>query len=433
VTAVALVLTGCTPSPTPTTPAATTTSVSSTTLAESTTSSETTATTLPEGTEELPEGLREEISRLIPIAEEIRGLEFLSPPQITVLTPEDLKTRVIDQVLEDYVDHEVDEALYKLLGLVPADFDLLETVLSLYGDAVAGYYDGDTGELVVTATEDLFSPLEKATIVHEMTHAVTDQVLDFNDRYNQLFDEERFDEAAAFQALIEGDASLAELLYVQQLDEAAQQEFLEDAFAVDMTVFEQVPPFMQDSLTFPYESGFTFVEHLFSEGGFASVDAAYAAPPVSSEQIIWPEDYPSDAPLEVELPVHELTGYEIEELSTWGEIGFRLMFDQVLGGANAAAEGWGGDSYRVYYDGVDVVLVLAFRGDAAGDAAELAAALNEYVGVGMNLTEPVVEGNSTTYAGDRYAFVATPDEEVVFIAASDPALGPTVRGWFSGF
>ena len=434
VVVVALALTGCTPSPSPTTIAATTTSSSSTTtLAESTTSSETTATTLPEGTEELPEGLREEISRLIPNAEEIRGLEFLTPPQITVLTPEELKTRVVDQVVEDYVDHEADEALYKLLGLVPADFQLLETVLSLYGDAVAGYYDGDTGELVVTATEDLFSPLEEATIVHELTHAVTDQVLDFNDRYNQLFDEERYDEAAAFQALIEGDASLAELLYIQQLDEASQQEFLEDAFDVDMTVFDQVPPFMQDSLTFPYESGFSFVEHLFSEGGFASVDAAYAAPPVSSEQIIWPDDYPSDAPVEVELPVQELTGYEIEEVSTWGEIGFRLMFDQVLGGADAAAEGWGGDSYRVYYNGDDVALVLAFRGDAAGDAAELAAALNEYVSVGMNLTEPIIEGSSTTYTGDRYAFVATSDDQVVFIAASDPALGPTVRGWFPEF
>ena len=314
---------------------------------------------------------------MIPIAEEIRGLEFLSPPQITVLTREELKARVVDQVLEDYVDHEADEALYKLLGLVPADFQLLETVLSLYGDAVAGYYDGDTGELVVTATEDLFSPLEKATIVHELTHALTDEALDFNDRYNQLFDEERYDEAAAFQALIEGDASLAELLYVQQLDEASRQEFLEDAFDVDMTVFDQVPPFMQDSLTFPYESGFSFVEHLFSEGGLASVDAAYAAPPVSSEQIIWPDDYPSDAPAEVELPVQELTGFEIEEVSTWGEIGFRLMFDQVLGGADAAAEGWGGDSYRVYYNGADVVLVLAFKGDAPGDAQELAAALNE--------------------------------------------------------
>ena len=68
------------------------------------------------------------------------------------------------------------------------------------------------------------------------------------------------------------------------------------------------------------------------------------------------------------------------------------MFDQVLGGNDAAAEGWGGDSYRVYFDESNVVLVLVFRGDAASDATELAQALNEYVGIGMNLTDPVIEG-----------------------------------------
>jgi hypothetical protein len=370
---------------------------------------------------------------LIPAAEEIRGLEFGSPPQITVLTRDELETRVVDQLLEDYVDHEVDEALYKLLGLVPADFELLETILSLYGEAVAGYYDGDTGELVVTASEELFSPLEEATIVHELTHALTDEVLEFHDRYDQLFEDERYDEASAFQALIEGDASLAELIYVQQLDEASQQEFLEDAFEADMTVFDQVPSFMQDSLLFPYESGFTFVEHLFSEGGFEAVDDAYGSPPKSSEQILRPEDYPGEVPLEVVLPPGELEGYEINEMSTWGEIGFRLMFDQVLGGAETASAGWGGDSYRVYFDGVNVVLVLEYQGDAESDAAELAEALSEYVAVGMNMGDPVVEANSRTFTGDRYGFVSSSGNTVVFIATSDPGIGPTVRGWFPGF
>lgn len=370
---------------------------------------------------------------MIPITEDLRGLKFDAPPDLTVLTPDELQTRVVDQVQEDYVDHEVDEALYKVLGLVPADFQLLETILSLYGESVAGFYDGDTGELVVTATEEQFSPVEEATIVHEMTHALTDQVLDFNDRYNQLFDDQRYDEAAAFQGLIEGDATLAELLYVQQLGTADQQEFLEESFGVDTTVFDQVPPFMQDSLLFPYDSGFTFVEHLYSEGGFATVDDAYATPPMSTEQVITPEDYPDDAPLSVVLPTNELAGYEINESSTWGEIGFRLMFDQVLGGADTAAEGWGGDSYRVYFDGSNVVLMLLFEGDESSDATELAQALNEYVGVGMNLTDPVVEGSAQTYSGDRYAFVSAGADKVLFIAASDPGVGPTVRSWFPEF
>jgi hypothetical protein len=422
----------CTSSVSTTTAPATTASTS-TTLSESTTSSETTASTLPAGTEELPEALREDIARLIPITEELRELSFREAPAIRVLTSEELAAEVIAQVLEDYDDAEADEALYKLLGLVEPEFDLLATLTALYGEQVAGYYDGDNEELVVTAREDDFSPLEEATIVHELTHALTDQVLDFNDRFNALFDNEQFDQASAFQSLIEGDASLTELLYIQQLDPAAQQEFLEEAFAVDTTVFDQVPQFVQDSLTFPYDTGFGFVEDLYGEGGFAAIDEAYANPPVSTEQIINPDDFGTDHPLDVPLPENQLAGYEIAYGSTWGELGYRLMFDQILGGADSAADGWGGDSYAVYFNGTEVLLVMVYQGDTPEDAAQLANALNDYVSVGMELTEPAADGNGQAYTGDRYAFVSAAGNQVVFVAASDPTAGASARGWFPGF
>ena len=415
-------------------PASGSTSTSTATTGESSSpsTSETTEGTIAPD-EELPESLREEISRLVPITEEIRGLQFHSPPDVTVLTPAELEARVVDQLLEDFVDYEVDEALYRLLGLVPADFDLLDAVLPLFGESVRGLYDNETKELVVTATEDAFSPYEEVTIVHEMTHALTDQVLDFGSLLRRLFDEERYDEMAAFQGLLEGDATLAGLMYVQQLDVASQQDYLERLFAADTSALDQIPEFMVGSLSFPYDTGLTFVQDLFSEGGFGAVDDAYATPPVSTEQVIWPDDYLVDLPDEVILPDNELSGYEISETSTWGELGFRLMFDQVLGGADSAAEGWGGDSYRIYSDGSNVVLALLFQGDEAGDAAELARALNEYVTVGMNLTDPVVAGDSQSYLGDRYALVSLIGDQVLFVAASDPAVGPTVRGWFPGF
>jgi len=432
VIAFALFASACTPSSSTTTSAAPSPTTTISVEPEPTTTS-TTETTLPPGTEELPEGLREEISRLIPVTEELRGLQFSADPNVVVLTTEELSERVIADVEENYEDPEVDEALYKLLGLVPADFDLISTILSLYGSTVAGFYDGETKELVVTASRDEFSPYEEATLVHELTHALTDDVLKFNGPFEQLFDQERYDEAVAFQALIEGDASLVELLYVQQLDAEAQQEFLEEAFGADTTVFDQVPPFMQASLIFPYDQGFTFVENLHSDSGFASVDAAYAAPPESSEQILWPDDYEVDLPIELEAPDGELAGYEVNETSTWGELGFRLMFDQVLGGADLAAEGWGGDTYRLYASGSNVVFALLYRGDGESDGAELAGALNEYVVAGMGLSDPVVEGNATTYSGDRFAFVSSVGDQVVFVAASDPNVGPEVKGWFPGF
>ncbi len=56
---------------------------------------------------------------------------------------------------------------------------------------MAGYYDGDAGELVVPRDEDGFTALQRATLVHELTHALTDQHYRFNDRYTALIDEDR--------------------------------------------------------------------------------------------------------------------------------------------------------------------------------------------------------------------------------------------------
>jgi hypothetical protein len=432
--AIALVLAACTSSSGTTTTTTTSVAAATTTATSpSTPSSETTAGTLPSGTEELPQPLREAIARLIPVTEELRELTFLEPPTITVITTEELTARVIEQVEEDYDDIDADEALYKLLGLVPTDFDLLGTIMALYGEQVAGYYDGDIKELVVTAREGAFSPMEEVTLVHELTHALTDQHHSFNEHFNALFDTDQFDQGSAFQALIEGDASLTELIYAQQLSPEDQQRFLEEAFAVDTTVFDQAPKFMQDSLLFPYDEGIGFVQSLYEAGGFATIDQAYIDPPVSTEQIIEPGDYGRDEPVVVPLEENELGGYEIAYGSTWGELGFRLMFDQILGGADQAADGWGGDSYDIFFNGTEVVLVMVYQGDNAEDSAELLGGLTDYVEVGMDLADATADGNGLSFRGDNYAFLSSSADQVIFIAAGDPAAGATARSWFPGF
>ena len=396
----------------------------------------TTETTLPAGTEELPEGLRAEIARLIPRTEELRELTFLSAPVITVISSDELSQRVIEQVEEEYEDAEVDEALYLLLGLTGPEFDLLESLKSLYGEQVAGFYDGDTKELVVTARDEEFSPLEEATLVHELTHSLTDQVHSFNDRFNELFDNDRFDEGSAFQSVVEGDATLVETLFAQQLTPGEQQEFLEEAFAIDSSVFEATPKFIQDSLLFPYQEGAAFTQAKWADGGFAAINLLYEQPPVSSEQVFNPDDYGTDEPAPVDLPDEELAGYEHSYGSTWGELGFRLMFDQILGGSNSAVEGWGGDSYDIYFNGTEAVLTLLYKGDGQSDAPDMASALRDYFQIVSGVTEPTVDtgpGAGSIYEGDNYAFVSSVGDQVLLVAAGDPAAGAIARGWYPEF
>ncbi|HLT97749.1 MAG TPA: hypothetical protein VK070_13300 [Acidimicrobiia bacterium] len=385
-----------------------------------------TTTTLPPGTEELPEEIRVELAELMTITQEVRQLEFQEQPNVAVVSQEELAQRVRDQLEEDLADLPADEALYRLLGLVDDDTDLEQLYSDLYSEQVAGFYDGEERELVVPRAEEGFTALQRATLVHELTHALTDQHYGFHAVYSTLLDEERYDEASALQALIEGDAVLAELLYLQNLTPEEQAQFLTESFGVDQEVFESAPQFIRDALVFPYDSGFLFVERLYRTGGFDAIADAYADPPTSTEQIIDPEDYPADEPIPVEMEPLQIDGYELEYQSTWGELSFKLMFDQALSAetSDVAAGGWGGDSYQVHFNGTDVVLVLIYRGDSESDGAELSSALAEYAGTAMDTGEGSELSDGTAFVGEDAAWVGADGANVVFIASSDPDLLP---------
>jgi hypothetical protein len=382
----------------------------------------TSATTLPPGTEELPEEVRTQLAELISLTERARQLEFIDRPNVVVVSNDELADRVRQQLEEDLEDLPADQALYDLLGLIEDGTDLGALYSDLYSEQVAGYYDGEVRELVVPMAEEGFTPVQKATLVHELTHALTDQHYGFHDRYSEMLDNDLYDQATAYQALIEGDAVLAEFIYLQGLTPQEQGEFFAESFGVDTEVFDAAPQFIRDALIFPYDSGFIFTDRLNQSGGFGAIGAAYQDPPTSSEQIIDPSDYPADGPIEVELPAVAVEGYELEYQSTWGELGFTIMFDQFLepSTTTSAAGGWGGDTYQLLFNGTDVVLVMRYRGDSAADADELGAALRAYIPAAMDVeedAEPMEDG--TGHIGEDHAWVRIEGSDVFFVAASD--------------
>ncbi len=411
------------------TAADTTTTVhsTSTTEAEDTTTTTvgTTTTTLPEptwdqlpGIDALPPEVQEELLALVRTTEEIRGLRFQEPPAITIVTEQELKDRVVQQIEDEAEDFPADEALYKLLGLLEDDVDLQLLLTELYGEQVAGYYDGDTRELVVPMREEGFSVVQRATMVHELTHALTDEQLDFHTRYTEMLDEERLDEASAYQALIEGDASMAELRYLQTLTQREIGEFVADALDIDTTKLDSAPMFIQDSLIFPYDSGLAWVQNRYLRDQWTTVNEAYAEMPDlpgSTEQIITPSDYERDLPRALTTPTAPaLPGHELERESVWGEFGFRIMIDQVLGeevGVDAA-DGWGGDYYAQWFDGTNAALLILFEGDTDRDTEELRSALLEYA--------------LTAVAEEDWAWVEVFDGRLAFIAADQPEVGETI-------
>ena len=66
-----------------------------------------------------------------------------------------------------------------------------------------------------------------------------------------MIDEERFDEAAAFRALLEGDATYFQLVYIEQLPLAEQFALATEALAQmgETSVLQSTPP----TLTAPFQ------------------------------------------------------------------------------------------------------------------------------------------------------------------------------------
>lgn len=371
------------------------------------------------GLEGVSDDVRQQISELIVDAQEIRRLPFLSTPTITVLSDADFQERIRALLDEDSEDIPADEALYKMLGLLADEADLSSILDDLYGEQAYGYYDGEEQEIVVRARQDRLTQVQRSTLLHELVHALTDQHLDQSDNWQQLIDGGDLDQARAYQAMFEGDASWAEVLWVQTLPQDELGELLAESLQIETPALNAAPRFLREGLIFPYDSGLAFAQSLYlDDGGWESINDAYSTMldlPGSTEQIITPQDYRNDLPMEVAIPDLTVPGYELERTSVWGEEGFREMLNQGTGTTTMAdaADGWGGDSYHQWFDGQNAAMLIVFEGDTPNDVAELEDALLTFA--------------TDSFPEEHFAWVDQIDGVLYFMAADVSEVGEQIR------
>ena len=265
-----------------------------------------------------------------------------------------------------------DQQVLELLGLLEEGQDLKQLLLDLFSEGVLGFFDTETGDLVVVGEADEFGALEEITYAHEFTHALQHQ------RFDLLALQERVEEDseadAALRALVEGDATLSMLRYAGKYLSREEIRSLSDDDGETDGV--DAPQFLIDSISFPYREGLQFVISLYRAGGWGAVNSAFEAPPVSTEQILHPERYGSDQPVKVALPQLGPAlgeGWRLRDEETLGEFDLKLMLKVHLSdsAASRAAEGWGGDRF-VYFQGPagERLLVLLAVWDSSKDADE---------------------------------------------------------------
>ena len=321
------------------------------------------------------------------------------PVERRLVSADELRRIIEDELAEEADELELDGHLYALLGIIEPDVSLNDLLLDVYSSIVVGLYDSDEEMLVVLAESDAFGPAEELTVAHEVVHSLQQMHYDIAGMRDAVEDDS--DRVTAITALIEGDASITETLYEFYSFNDKQRQQAQEAYAqVDLSAYMAAPTFIQQTLAFPYTYGRNFAIDLYQRNNdLSGVDAAYADPPQSTEQIIHPElygaDVPGAAPVAVEMPdVAAALGPALDE--EWSELDRDVMGEMffrslLLGGIDAAAAGlavapdkaaagWGGDLY-VLLEGPSERYATASVSvwDTSEDAEEFGEAMRVYL------------------------------------------------------
>jgi hypothetical protein len=318
------------------------------------------------------EELDQVVAEIAAFVEEERGLEFEEDPVIELLDEGDFQDRLLEDEEED--EQEILDLQDELqaLGLIDDDLDLATALDDLLGGAVLGFYDPETGELVVRAGE--ITPLARITIAHELTHALDDQHFELDrPEYDDADDSEV---SSGFSSLVEGNASVVEDAYRETMSDDEVAEADEEEAELSGAVPDDIPLILLQILSAPYSFGPTFVETLLDDGGQEAVDAAFEAPPTTSEQFIFPDVYLAGEDA-IEVPLPEAEGEVIYE-GVFGALSLLLILGPEDPAVGQAIQGWGGDAYVVWREDDRTCARGTFVGDTDQDTQELADALTAW-------------------------------------------------------
>ena len=314
------------------------------------------------------------------IEAEVSGIRGLSPKAETTTQ------FVTKQELKDYLDKDfaennpaeelrIEKAELVMLDLLPADYDLPSHLLELSEEQVIGFYDDKTNEMVVLGNLSQIDDAEKVTFAHEYDHALENQ--SFNLQSLPLHDKDNSDLALAAQSVVEGDATLAMMLYAYRYLGPNWRSELAQSAEGNNTAFDAAPPVIRETLLFPYVQGTEFLMSIYLHGGWQAINHLYTDLPKSTEQILHPEKYlANEQPQEMTRP--DLKGplgdgWSELDSSVLGELDTRIYLEAFVDSATAtkASEGWGGDRYVFYEDANKRdLLVLRSTWDTPQDAQE---------------------------------------------------------------
>jgi hypothetical protein len=289
---------------------------------------------------------------------DITGMQLKTPLKKSIRSRQEIRAYVLQQMNDekDAKERYASGRSAEAFGLIPKNFNLESFLVDLLTEQIAGLYDPKAHEFYIA---DWIQPDEQRMVMsHELTHALQDQYFHIEAWTRAARPND--DAELARESVLEGSA-MAGMLEYELRDKGLKlrdlPEFDPSIFVGDLSetpMMKKAPPFLKDSLLFPYMTGLTFSMSILRTGGWGDFVSVFAKAPADTQQIMHPDLYRSGkvpAALKVDLPDGVPgSGWDKLEENSLGEFGWKEVIKQFLDVDRAAkiASGWDGDDYITF-------------------------------------------------------------------------------------
>ncbi len=289
---------------------------------------------------------------------EITGWKLKSPLKKSMRSREEIHAYVLRQMNDekDAKERYASTRSAEAFGLIPRGFNLEGFLVDLLTEQIAGLYDPKDHEFYIA---DWIAPEEQRMVMsHELTHALEDQHFNIEPWVKAARPND--DAELARESVLEGSAMAAMLDYLLK-DKGLKLKDLPD---IDPSLFigdlgqtpllQKAPPFIKDSLMFPYLSGLTFSMSILKTDSWRGFSSVFDKPPANTQQILHPELYRSNTvppPIKLGLPENFLdASWTRLEENSLGEFGWKEVLKQFLNEERAGklSVAWAGDVYATF-------------------------------------------------------------------------------------
>ncbi len=377
-----------------------------------------------------------QVARTLERVVQIRGLDATKAVPGVKLDRDQLVARVKEKALREYPPEQLrrEGQLLQILGFAPTTFDYLGEMMKLLEAQLEGFYEPKNGTMYLAA--DLHGDQAKATLAHELVHALQDQHWDLKTR--SQYRPGKGDESMALACLAEGDATSAMLDYILAPAKSAldmPDDMLRELMKSGMNMGDvaTVPHILKTTLIAPYSEGLAFVQQLRRKGGWAAVDKAWGKTPTTTEQILHVDKWEAgEGPMNVAVPSAQALGddWKKDDEDSFGELGFALAFAEWMDAddARVAAAGWGGDRSAVYTKGSELALAVHLRYDPGSINYAERAIGKLFPAIKKKMGKPAIGELAVTCferADTGPLYFAKKDRDIVMIVGPAKAAGTT--------